>query len=432
MSPGLSRSERGGQSERSDGETFDLQIDSIAAGGDGVGRHDGMVVFVPRTAPGDLVRVSAEQRDRLMRGRMIDLLQPSRQRTEPPCEHYLVDRCGGCQIQHLLYEAQLDAKRGILYDSLTRIGRLQVEQPAVEPSEKPWRYRRKLTLALRKRDGAWIAGLHRFDAQDVFELRDCLITHEDVLGAWTAVLAHQQFLPDVRELRAAVRLLTVGFSFTLEGGRDWVAHDRFFAAIPTLSELWWKPEGKSRRRLQSRFTNEQAGASFTQVNPAVAAKLREWVMSLATAARPRTAIDAYAGTGDIALALAQHGVRVTAIEIDRDASRVAQERLPEGSRAVAAPVEDALLAALPADLVILNPPRAGLDPRVPRILAPGAHNAGDREPGPRTIIYISCNPSTLARDLRRMDAYRIRSLRAFDMFPQTAHVETVCELVPAA
>jgi 23S rRNA (uracil1939-C5)-methyltransferase len=423
VSPGL---------ESGEGETFELPIDSIAAGGDGVGRHDGMVVFVPRTAPGDLVRVSAEQRDHLMRGRMIELLQPSRQRTEPPCEHYVVDRCGGCQIQHLLYEAQLDAKRGIIYDSLTRIGRLQVERLAVEASEQPWRYRRKLTLALRKRDGGWIAGLHRYDAQDVFELRDCLITHEEVLGAWTSVLAHQQLLPDARELRAAVRLLTVGFSFTLEGGRDWRAHNRFFAAIPTLTELWWKPQGKSRRRLQSRLTNEQAGASFTQVNPAVAAKVREWVISLATAAQPRTAIDAYAGTGDIAVALAEHGVRVTAIEIDRDASRVSQARLPEGSRAVAAPVEDALRGALPADLVILNPPRAGLDPRVPRILAPSADDTDDRGSGPRKIIYISCNPATLARDLRRMDAYRIRSLRAFDMFPQTAHVETVCELVPSA
>ena len=418
--------------ERGEGEVFDLQIDSIAAGGDGVGRHDGLVVFVPRTAPGDLVRVSAERHDRLMRGQVVELLKPSPQRVAPPCEHYVVDRCGGCQIQHLLYEAQVDAKRGVLYDSLTRIGRLQVEQPVVEPSDKPWRYRRKLTLALRKRGGGWVAGLHRYDAPDVFELRDCLITDEEVLAAWTLVLAHQQFLPAARELRAAVRLLTFGFSFTLEGGRDWRSHDRFFAAIPTLAELWWKPEGKPRRQLQSRGTNGQAGASFTQVNPGVAAKLREWVISLATASNPRTAIDAYAGTGDIAVALAEHGVRVTAIEVDRDAARVSQARLPEGSRAVAASVEDALLEALPADVVILNPPRAGLDPKVPTLLASSADKAVERGRGPGTIIYVSCNPATLARDLRRMDSYRIRSLRAFDMFPQTAHVETVCELVPAA
>jgi 23S rRNA (uracil1939-C5)-methyltransferase len=184
--------------------------------------------------------------------------------------------------------------------------------------------------------------------------------------------------------------------------------------------------------LLSRSASEQAGASFTQVNPGVAAALREWVVSLATAGKPQTAVDAYAGTGDIAMALAKHGIRVTAIELDRDAARVSAARLPEGSRAIALPVEVALPNALPADVVILNPPRAGLDPRVPEMLAPRTENPPGRRPGPRTIIYVSCNPATLARDLGRMDSYRVKSLRGFDMFPQTAHVETVCELVAAA
>jgi len=413
-------------------QIFDLQIDSIAAGGDGVGRHDGIVVFVPRTAPGDLARVSALQEGRLMRGMVLDVLKPSPQRSEPPCEHYVFDRCGGCQLQHLLYENQLAAKRGIIHDSLTRIGRLQVETTMVQPSETPWRYRRKLTLALRRHGSRWIAGLFRYDIPEVFELRDCLITREDVLEAWRLVLAHQQFLPDVKELRAAVRLLPGGFSFTVEGALRWEAHERFFAAIPTLSELWWQPHGKSRRLLLTRSAGEQAGASFTQVNSGVAAELRHWVLSLAIAGQPQTAVDAYAGAGDFALALAERGVRVTAIERDRDAARVSATRLPEGSRVIAAPVEEALADALPADVLILNPPRAGLDARVPALFSPSTENGRDRGPSPRTVIYISCNPATLARDLRRIGGYRVKSLRGFDMFPQTAHVETVCELVPAA
>jgi 23S rRNA (uracil1939-C5)-methyltransferase len=419
---------------------IDLRIDSIAAGGDGVGRHNGIVVFVPRTAPGDLARVCATPDGRLMRGSLVELLEPSPLRVTPTCEHYVGDKCGGCQIQHLSYEAQLDAKSGMIRDSLTRIGRIQVDKPEVEPSDEPWRYRRKLTLALRRRDGGgqWIAGLRRFDApNEVFELRDCPITQKETLDAWTAVLAQQRLLPMVNELRAAVRLLPAGFSFTLEGAREWKTHDKFFAAIPALTELWWKPDGKSRRQLHSRAATDQAGASFTQVNPGVANKLREWVVSLATASQPTTAIDAYAGTGDIAVALAEKGIRVTAIEIDRDASRVSASRLPEGSRAIAAPVEKALQQALPADVVILNPPRAGLDARVTEILKPRAESReprADREPRaesrePRAIIYVSCNPATLARDLRRLDSYRVQSVRGFDMFPQTAHVETVCELV---
>ena len=417
-------------------EFIDLRIDSIAVGGDGVGRHNGMVVFVPRTAPGDLARVRAEPEGRLMRGSLVELLEPSPLRVTPTCAHYVGDKCGGCQIQHLSYEAQLDAKGGMIRDSLTRIGRLQVDTPNVEPSDKQWRYRRKLTLALRRREGGgrWIAGLHRFDApNEIFELRDCPITHKETLDAWSAVLAQQRLLPMVSELRASVRLLPAGFSFTLEGAQEWKTHDQFFAAIPTLTELWWKPDGKSRRQLHSRAGacggGDQAGASFTQVNPGVAGKVREWVVSLATAAKPATAIDAYAGTGDIAVALAQKGIRVTAIEIDRDASRVSASRLPAGSRAIAAPVEQALQKALPADVVILNPPRAGLDPRIPEIFSPRAENRPGRRPGPRTILYISCNPATLARDLRRLDSYQVQSVRGFDMFPQTAHVETVCELV---
>ncbi|MEX2154667.1 MAG: hypothetical protein WD825_15095 [Gemmatimonadaceae bacterium] len=407
-------------------EIFDLHIDSIAAGGDGVGRHNGLVVFVPRTAPGDLARVRATRRDRLMRGQLLELIRSAPQRVEPPCGHYVIDRCGGCQIQHLLYEAQLEAKGGIIRDSLTRIGRLQTGVPTVEPSDKPWRYRRKLTLALRHRGDQWIAGLHRYDAPDeVFALKDCPITEERVLSAWSLVLGMGQLLPRAKQLRGAVRLLDSGFSFTLEGGRSWSAHTDLFEEIPTLRELWWKPEGTPRRLLHARGLEDQAGASFTQVNEGVAARLRGWVVSLATAMRPKTAVDAYAGTGDIALALARQGIRITAIEIDRDAARMAMSRLPGESRVIAAPVEEALPEALPADIVILNPPRDGVDRRV-------AETLNAQRPKLRGIIYVSCDPATLARDIGRMEGYRVHSLRGFDMFPQTAHVETVAELVPAA
>jgi len=405
--------------------TLDLQIDSIAAGGDGVGRHEGLVVFVPRTAPGDTARVRAEQDHRLMRGSLLELVSASPLRTDPQCEHYTTDRCGGCQLQHVQYAAQLDAKAGIIRDAMTRIGKVHADKPAVLASDTPWRYRRKLTLALRRREGRWLAGLYRFDAPDeVFELRDCPITQSDVVATWSAIMAQQRHLPEANQLRGAVRALESGFSFTLEGAREWAGHGAMFTVLPSLRELWWKPEGKSRRLVHTRGADE-AGASFTQVNPGVAAKLRECVVGIASARHPVTAVDAYAGTGDIAVALAQAGARVTAIEIDRDAARVCASRLPPGSRTITASVEAALARAVPADVVVVNPPRAGLDARVTEILA--------RSPVPaRAVIYVSCNPATLARDVRRMPGYRVESLRGFDMFPQTAHVETVCELVPAA
>lgn len=406
--------------------TLEVRIDSIAAGGDGVGRHDGMVVFVPRSAPGDLARVRAVRHDRLMRGAIVELIHPSAARSQPPCEHYVVDRCGGCQIQHLRYDAQLTAKAGIIRDSLTRIGKVPVDAAHVEPSDQQWRYRSKLTLALRQSAGRWMAGLHRFDAPDeVFPLVDCLITDESVMRVWASVLSAQHLLPSAPALRGAVRALSTGFSFTLEGARAWGTHREFFAAVPELVELWWQPDGKARRLLHTRTGDTQAGASFVQVNPTVAAKLNAWVMALAKAVRPGTAVDAYAGTGDLAVALAAQGIRVTAIEIDRDAAKIAASRLPAGSRVVATSVENALPKTLPADLVVLNPPRVGVHEQVTAILRA-------QSPKPKALLYVSCNPATLARDLRRLEGYEIRSLRGFDMFPQTAHVETVCELVPAA
>jgi 23S rRNA (uracil1939-C5)-methyltransferase len=139
--------------------------------------------------------------------------------------------------------------------------------------------------------------------------------------------------------------------------------------------------------------------------------------------RPSSAVDAYAGLGHTARELAAQGVRVTAIELDRDAVAWSAERLPSGSRALLGRVESRLEEALPADVVILNPPRAGLDRRVTEIL-------DAVRPAPATVVYVSCDPATLARDVGRLPRYRIASLESFDMFPQTAHVETVCELVP--
>jgi 23S rRNA (uracil1939-C5)-methyltransferase len=136
-------------------------------------------------------------------------------------------------------------------------------------------------------------------------------------------------------------------------------------------------------------------------------------------------VDAYAGIGNFAARLAGDATQVIAIELDRDAARVASSRLPEGSRAISGRVEDALADVLPTDVVILNPPRSGIEARVADLL-----NAS--QPSAKAVIYVSCNPATLARDVGRLERYRIKSLIGFDMFPQTAHVETVCELVPAA
>ena len=399
-----------------------IEIESIAAGGDGVGRSRGLVVFIPRTAPGDLVVARVETRGRFARGTLTELRRPSPARVQPPCIHYERDRCGGCQLQHLAYAAQLEAKAAIVRDAVQRIGRRGVHLPSVRASPAEWRYRSKLTLALRRRGGRWIAGLHTYDdPAAVFELRDCPITDERVVAAWAEVLRAARLLPPAGALRGSMRLLDSGVAFVLEGADAWPEAKAFFEAVPAVSALWWRPEAAGRRLIAARGPAEAASASFAQVNAAVAELVRAHVVGRVTVLEPRTVVDAYAGSGDTAVALAKRGIAVTAIELDPAAAGASAARLPPGSRSIAGRVEDVLGDALPVDVVILNPPRRGIDPRV-------AAQLTAIRPRPRAVLYVSCNPATLARDLTRLPDYGITALDAFDMFPQTAHVETVCEL----
>jgi 23S rRNA (uracil1939-C5)-methyltransferase len=406
-------------------DVIELHVASVAAGGDGVGRDEGLVVFVPRTAPGDLARVRIVSRKRFARGRLESVVLASRERVEPPCPHYEVDRCGGCQLQHMRYGAQLDAKRGIVRDSIERIAKRTVDVPDTHPSEREWRYRSTLTLAMRRSGTDWMTGLHPYDDPvAVFQLADCPITEERVVATWREIMSASSFLPDVAELRGTVRRAGEELVVLIRGAVEWPASKAFFAAVSSASALWWAPDEQRQRLLHER-RHAAEGTSFGQINAGVAEVLRAHVLARVAAYAPATVIDAYAGTGETAMALAASGVRVTAIEVDRDAAALCAARLPAGSRSLVGRVESLLISALPADVVIVNPPRIGLHERVTTTLQE------QRQP-PRAVLYISCDPGTLARDLGRLPRYRIASIEVFDMFPQTAHVETVCELVPAA
>lgn len=409
-------------------QMISVEIESIAAGGDGVGRSNGLVVFVPRSAPGELVTARISGRGSFARGTLRTIARVSDERIEPPCAHYTRDRCGGCQIQHLAYAAQLRAKQRIIRDAMERIGKRKTELPEIRPGESELRYRVKLTLAMRRlANGEWMAGLHPYDdPAKVFALSDCLISDEQVVATWRDILTQARFLPGVQSLRGSVRLTHDGPVFVLMGGMRWTMAEEFFDASPKLAAIWWENDEGARRLVGDRRPPRALhppAASFAQVNPRVASALREHLLTTVSAHSPRTVVDAYSGAGETAIAFAKRGARVTAIELDNDAARWCALRLPEGSTSLRARVEEALPNALPADAVVLNPPRAGLDARVTETL----ERAREK---PRVIAYASCNPATLARDVSRLPGYRIASLVAFDMFPQTAHVETVCELVP--
>ncbi len=172
-----------------------MRIDSIAAGGDGVGRIDGLACFVPRTAPGDLVQVAYTPHARYARGRILQVLEASPDRVDPPCRHYTADRCGGCQLQHLSRPAQHLALRTIVRDAVHRVAHRDVALPDLV-SDAPFAYRDRLTLTLRARGGSYVGGLHPHDDPvRVFALDECPIAHPRLVEAWVGVRRLLRDLP---------------------------------------------------------------------------------------------------------------------------------------------------------------------------------------------------------------------------------------------
>ncbi len=414
-----------------------MRIESIAAGGEGVGRlADGRVVFVHRTAPGDGVELAVtEQHPRWTRGRLLRLVETSPERRDPPCPFY--GECGGCTLEHLDYEAQLRAKGRIVADALSRIGKIPTDAPEVVPSPAELRYRNRVSFALRRLGaGEVVAGFHALgDPGRVVDLDGgCLLPEEPVAAAWDRLRAgwgaDASRLPSGEALRLTLRATAEGrVSLLVEGGYSPGRPEELIAAVPGLEAVWHRP-GTAAARLIAGSPGlpetwgdeslELSGAAFLQVNRRAALLLEDHVLSVAGDVDGLRVVDAYCGVGLLARRLARAGARVAGIELDPEAVAAARAAAPAGAEFAEGPVEELLVEVLPADLVILNPPRAGVDARVLERL---------RERPPARIVYVSCNPATLARDLRRLgNAYRLEHLRSFDLFPQTAHVETVVAL----
>lgn len=397
-------------------------IERIAAGGDGVGRlPDGMTVFVPRTAPGDTVELEVVQKKpRYARARLRAVLAPGPARVTPPCRHYLNDGCGGCQLQHLTPEAQRAAKRRIVGDALRRIGKRDAADPEIVPSPEQWRYRHKISLVAR---GARI-GLHAFDDRSsVFDLEDCPITSEPLMELWRLVSGRRTLLP--KGLRSVV------LREDLSGGRHVVVEaeaDRPWDATPLARAIglpevtyWWRPATGAARAVAGPASGFPVLA-FEQVNPVFASRIREAAVDALGDVTGLTAWDLYAGVGDAARLLAERGAAAWAVEADRAAVEWA-ERHTTGIRWIIGRVEESLHRLRAPDVVLANPPRAGMAERVTARLDRWARE----RPGAR-LVYVSCDPATLARDLARMPAFALRRVTAYDLFPQTSHVETLVVL----
>ncbi|CAN5686104.1 23S rRNA (uracil(1939)-C(5))-methyltransferase RlmD [soil metagenome] len=414
-----------------------IRIDGIAAGGAGVGRApDGRAVFVHRTAAGELVEVQiTEQKPRWARGELIRVIEPARSRRQAPCRFY--DRCGGCTLEHIDYAAQLEAKALIVSDALRRIGGLDVPVPEVVASPEEFHYRNRVSFTLvRLRNGRVVAGFHELGRPDrVLDIDEsCLMPELPVATAWGALRQNwgrdAARLPSGLRLRLTLRATANGRTALLvQGGFGAGQPDELLEHVPSLQSVWHQPRATTQplllageTHLTESWDEEElalSGSVFLQVNRHSAALLEEYVVQVAGNLKGLSVVDAYCGVGLHARRFVRQGANVTGIELDEHAVEEARRAAP-GARFIGERVETVLPQLLPADLVVLNPPRAGLAAGIPEAI----HSAP-----PARVIYISCDPATLARDLGRLaPAFVVRSIRCFDLFPQTAHVETVVEL----
>jgi 23S rRNA (uracil1939-C5)-methyltransferase len=406
-----------------------VTIDRIAAGGDGVGRlAEGRVVFVPRTAPGDRVRIELVSRHpRYARGRLVNLEHGGPHRVAPRCRHYDRDRCGGCQLQHLDIESQRQARRSIVGDALRRIGKLPVDDPPLEPAADDWGYRTRIALSAGR---GRRFGFHRVgEPGRVFDLERCEVADPRLDALWQRVRGARALLPGGVD-HLVLRL-------DREGGEHLLVATQTEEVWPRAAELrseiatsdrplnvWWRPPGGAARVLAGGDSPYPATA-FEQVNPVMGHRARRFAVDALGEVEGRPAWDLYAGIGETSLLLAERGAAVESVELEPRAVAAA-ERL-HSSRGITVErhtgrVELVAGSLRDPEVVIANPPRGGM-----------ARVALDaiRQRAPRRLGYLSCDPATLARDLRVLTgegAFRLGRVQAFDLFPQTAHVETVAVL----
>lgn len=421
-----------------------LTIESIIAGGDGLARRaDGCVVFVPRTAPGEQVEVEyTETHRQWRRARVVRIEESSPDRRDPPCPHY--DRCGGCQLQHLRYQAQLRAKASVVSDALRRIGGFDVPAIDVFPSPHEFGYRNRISIVLRRADGNVAAGFHRFDdPAAVTDVDACPLAEAPINEVWAALRASwgpaAEKLPAGDELRLTLRVNhegRVGLAIERASGGDGTAGRvpgaSLIDEIEPLDSVWVMGRGgkvsavAGAPALTERIGPHEfalAGTAFVQVNRGVAATMDAYVREQCGDAGRKRMIDAYCGFGTRTLELARAGAIALGIDTDGPAVAAAASLARHhglSAAFVAARVERRITRDLPAEVVILNPPRKGAAAAVTDALV--------KTPAGR-IVYVSCDPATLARDLKRLTPhYQMIARRAFDLFPQTSHVETVVTL----
>lgn len=440
-------------------QQVELEITALSSEGQGIGRYEGYAVFVPFALPGEKVLAHIiKTTSSYAVGKLVRILEESPRRVPPRCPAF--GRCGGCALQHLDYEAQLESKRRQVADALQRIGGVEDAQERTLPTigmERPWRYRNKGSFPFAMEGGKAAGGFFAPRSHRLIPLEDCPIQQEAGVSAmkavreWadlcgvkaydeqrgTGVLRHVMTRTTLRGETMAV-IVTTG-PLPAPGrlcdllqknvkGLCSVVHNINKADTNVILgnrfKTLWGADTLSESICGLNF--EVSAASFLQVNPLQTQRLYQTALEYAGLSGKERVVDAYCGIGTISLALAQRAGEVIGIEIVapaiEDARRNALRNGIENARFICAPAEKELPRlieeGLQVDVLTLDPPRKGCEEAFLQAVI--------RCQVPR-LVYVSCSPGTLARDVKILTAggYRLEKAQPVDMFPHTGHVETV-------
>ncbi|MFT9848836.1 23S rRNA (uracil(1939)-C(5))-methyltransferase RlmD [Aneurinibacillus sp. REN35] len=443
-------------------ETVDVVIEDLTHEGNGVARYKGYTLFVPGALPDERIMAKATKlKKQFGYARLVEIIEPAASRTTPPCPIY--QRCGGCTLQHMDYEAQLAFKRKLVEDNLKRIGK--IEGVPVHPTlgmADPWRYRNKAQVPIGEEEGGLIGGFYAARSHDIINMEACLIQHEktDEVIARVKEIAHKHGVRayDEETHRGQLRHVVTKIGFAtgqimivlITNGEHLPNKDAFVEelaqAVPGTASIVQNINTKRTNVIFGETTRVLWGEeyiydtigdvkfaisarSFYQVNPVQTERLYSTALAYAALTGEENVIDAYCGIGTISLFLAQKAKQVFGVEIVPDAIEDAKRNAElNGMDNVTFAVGEAE-TVIPqwyeegnaADVIVVDPPRKGCDERLlATILAMK----------PARVVYVSCNPATLARDLRILEdgGYATVEVQPVDMFPHTNHVECVVKL----
>lgn len=447
---------------RTGGEQVELQITGLGSGGEGVGRYNNLAVFVPGALPGETVKASLDiVKKTFARGRLLRVLKASADRVEPVCPVY--KECGGCQLQHLSYSAELKAKQQQVRDALTRIGHLpeMIVLPVIGAVD-PWHYRNKMQVPVAQAKNGVAIGCFAQFTHKVINVKACAIQKEanndiaEIVRSWM----HQYKIPAydedrragiVRHIMGRVGVQTGELMVCLVTAVEQVPHSKELVkllqdGLPGLTSVVQNINtrhtnvilGPQTRLLFGRSTIKDnigplqfniSAQSFFQVNSDQAHRLYEQALEFAALTGKETVADVYCGTGTITLFLARKAKFVYGIEIVPSAIKDAHKNAALNKISNVDFILGDAAYELPAlikggvhpDVIVLDPPRAGCEEKVLAAMA---------QVKPQRIVYVSCNPATLARDLAYLTAHGFKAVKAqpVDMFSRTHHVETVALL----